>query len=120
MSFSGLRHLSRIKDLPALQQASGPGTVLSAIRSYFFSGVVVVLVSGWLYAHPLPKAPNLPVGSQCYINPMDGEAQVRVWVDPDTGSFYYPGNPAYGGTPDGWYSDISLAKRQGFHPARGN
>jgi hypothetical protein len=119
MSFSGLRHLSRVKDCLQVQQASGPGTSIAAIRSYFYSGVAVVTVSGWLYAHPLPKAPNLPVASQCYARGMDGQRRIQVWVDPRTGSFYYPGNASYGRTPDGWFTEISVAQKQGFRPASG-
>lgn len=102
-------------DKPA-QNASG-----LVRRDQFLCGGILLVLTGWIASHPLPRAPDLPSVCQSRMSEkmsvteeVPAEQQILVWLDTRTGTYYFPGSQGYGSSPNGRYVEQKTAKAQGY------
>jgi hypothetical protein len=59
------------------------------------------------------------VNAISYLQPDQGNPDVKVWVNTDSGVYHCPGTRWYGATKQGRYLKQSEAQKKGFRPAYG-
>jgi hypothetical protein len=98
-----------------------PEAVHARRRDQFLCGGLLLLLAGWVAAHPLPSAPNLPSASRLHrsrnlavTQEMAAARQPAVWLDRQSGVYYFAGQPEYGRTPAGTYLDQKAARAHGY------
>lgn len=99
---------------------STPGEVLAAFVILAAAIMGTVGVNSEMVIHYFPQAAvvlHLSSPTQPAALPSGANAQVKVWVDLNTGLYYCPGADSYGRTRSGRYLNQADARLGNFEPA---